>query len=193
MWKLGNPCSKAKRHWPAFHLPSQCYFPQVFWSSPNTRYCPGHTALKSRFKQALFLAWGCYMNVTMNKTLQNRLVPGGCWKQLMHQCGKGQAWAHAKTHQKESLEFPLQKIHSNRLQSLPEEMKDHGKASVVMLCHSTRNRSPLSITQNSPSNEAPNTACGALPESLTTNHGSIPPCIPLRGWKNMTDIRDLAP
>jgi len=39
------------------------------------------------------------MNVTMNKTLQNRLVPGGIWKQLLHQRGKGQAQAHAKTYQ----------------------------------------------------------------------------------------------
>lgn len=45
------------------------------------------------------------MNVTVNKTRQDRLVPGGFWKQLMHQCGKGQAQAPAKTYQRQSLEF----------------------------------------------------------------------------------------
>lgn len=50
------------------------------------------------------------MNVTMNKALQNRLVPGGFWKQIMHQCGKGQAQAHAKTYQRQSLEFPYRKV-----------------------------------------------------------------------------------
>lgn len=48
------------------------------------------------------------MNVTVNKTLQDRLVPGGFWKQLMHQCGKGQAQAPAKTYQ--SLEFTYRKL-----------------------------------------------------------------------------------
>lgn len=50
------------------------------------------------------------MNVTVNKTLQDRLVPGGLWKQLMHQCGKGQAQGPAKTYQRQSLEFTYTKL-----------------------------------------------------------------------------------
>lgn len=125
----------------------------------NTYCCPGH-------EQALLLAQGCYKNAAVNQTLQNRPVPGGCWKQLMHQCGKCQAQAHYKT-QRPGLNFSLQKIHSNRLQNLPAERKDHSKAAAATLCPSTRNKSPFSTTQNSPSNKPLNMACRAQPEKAS--------------------------
>lgn len=62
------------------------------------------------------------MNVTVNKTLQDRLVPGGLWKQLMHQCGKGQAQTPAKTYQRQS--WSLLTEHSQlHTSDLPAEAK----------------------------------------------------------------------
>lgn len=156
-WEI--PAPRAKRDWPAFHLPWQCYFSPVFCSSLNTQRCPGHAALKSNCRQALLLARGCCMNVTVNKTLQDRLVPGGFWKQLMHQCGKGQAQTAAKTYQRQSLEFTDSKLPAPHFRAFLQRPR----AAAVLLCHSTSHKSPLSTTQNSPSTAAaPAAARGSL-------------------------------